>query len=474
MDHSIHILVVLSRICLLILFKFFFHFYFRTAFYVLGLIASTEKGASLLGHFGWETVRRAHNELWAVVLDEANAVPLETGRLSSRSSSSTFENTKMQSVFSSADVGASQLNSDTHQPGAATDANQKSDNVSVSSSSDHGDAKSRSSTTGSLGMELSSTQLVIPVSVNHTSESRPDGPISPTDSSPKPPPRRRSRNSSDVSNSESFQTPPSSAHRLSESSAIVIDIDNLPHERSQSDPTHSVENCTDESENKDAQTTVQFKIGSRESESDFLREPVIRDRSNSADAARDYLSSLGKQHGGSHESSRTSKSHSDSIKTDTSNTTTSGIGSCDSGGVGNTLPEHVPLSPIPSASSMATDKSQMCMTPETGNSQQTVHPTDAVRNRANLRSIPSLKRGMSNPTFTPNLVPSSTIMTSSLCENTVYTSSRDARGYSVLRELKRNRTVVGNVEAELMDYWVQEPNIPKTRSLLDFRHGRPR
>ncbi|XP_067137023.1 rapamycin-insensitive companion of mTOR isoform X2 [Centruroides vittatus] len=40
-----------------------------TCFYVLGLLSSTPEGADLLMQYGWETVRRAHDDKWPIVLN---------------------------------------------------------------------------------------------------------------------------------------------------------------------------------------------------------------------------------------------------------------------------------------------------------------------------------------------------------------------------------------------------------------------
>lgn len=440
---------------------------------MLGLLASTAKGATLLSDYGWEAVRRAHNEYWPVVVDDFTLSDSDGDPPSCSSSVSVLASIKSETVFNYYHPEVSVASQLQPSPSTSYGASPK-DTASLGGYSDPGEVKSRSSTTESIEIPADPQYIVISVSENNSPREQSDS-ISQNESPPKPPPRRRSRNSSEVSNSEGYQTPPSPSGRLSESSSVSGKDETVIHGRSQSDPARPTANCVD-SQDRDNQPTVKFRIGSRESESelsrDFLKEPVsvIRIRSNSADAARQYVSpSLKNQHGGSHESSQTSKSHSDSIQTDTSNTTTSGIGSCDSAGVG--VQEPGTLSPIPSASSMATEKSQVCATPDQA---QRMHPTDILRQNAKLRRIPSLKRGYSIPSFSSSAVSPTKLMTQSVIEGSLYTSPRDAQGYSALRELQRNRSIVGNMEAELIDLCMEEPNVTKTRSLLDFRIGRPR
>lgn len=65
-------------------------FRYRTAFFCLGLLASTRRGACLLSDFGWESVRHKHHEVWAVAEDpEEECAPVGlSGSLSNVSLSS--------------------------------------------------------------------------------------------------------------------------------------------------------------------------------------------------------------------------------------------------------------------------------------------------------------------------------------------------------------------------------------------------
>jgi rapamycin-insensitive companion of mTOR len=42
-------------------------FFFRTCFYVLGLISKTKRGAEILSSLGWECVRHTHKEYFTVL-----------------------------------------------------------------------------------------------------------------------------------------------------------------------------------------------------------------------------------------------------------------------------------------------------------------------------------------------------------------------------------------------------------------------
>lgn len=51
---------------------------FSTAFYVLGLLACTCRGADILNELGWESVRHKRTERWPVQEDPASHPPLAT------------------------------------------------------------------------------------------------------------------------------------------------------------------------------------------------------------------------------------------------------------------------------------------------------------------------------------------------------------------------------------------------------------
>ena len=161
----------------------------------------------------------------------------------------------------------------------------------------------------------------------------------------------------------------------------------------------------------------------------------------------------------SSDSSRTSnKSRTDSFNTDS---TTSGISSCESGPHLCLSSEVVSLSPIPSTNSVET----VGMTMSTTESKELVHPSSFRRRSLNLNRIPSVRMKQSSPGY--GILPSAKLLEGASRENTVvYTSTRDAMGYETWRSIKRNRRISSEVESDMglgMLYGEEEPQEQLTR-----------
>ena len=176
-------------------------------------------------------------------------------------------------------------------------------------------------------------------------------------------------------------------------------------------------------------------------------------------------SSFRDERSSSNASSRTSKSRSDTE-------TTSGISSCDSGPP--TIMEYSTLSPIPSASSVTTDVLGSSRSGSGESEKELVHPSDTYRKLVNLKRVPSLKRRFSNPVL-GHLSPIKTLDGKvAVNENSiVYTSTRDAHGYAVLRVLQRQRTISQESESDYgLANLFEDVGSPSKTNSLDFRDKR--
>lgn len=139
----------------------------------------------------------------------------------------------------------------------------------------------------------------------------------------------------------------------------------------------------------------------------------------------------------SSDSSRTSKSRTESFNTDS---VTSGIGSYDSGHHG--VVEMPSLSPIASANSLDTMDVQY-RTKEKKESGEPHHHSVVLRKMSNLSRVPSVRR---QSTSGVGLQPYSKF---DFSDNAIsYTTARDAMGYATLRSLMKNRTISSDMESD--------------------------
>ena len=147
--------------------------------------------------------------------------------------------------------------------------------------------------------------------------------------------------------------------------------------------------------------------------------------------------SLKEERSSSSESSRTSKSRADSFNTDS---TTSGIGSYDSGHQGVT--ELHTLTPIPSSTSL--ENLEVKLRPKDAEAKERAHHSVALRRLSNLSRVPSTRR-QSSPGV--GLLPISKFFDFS--ENAItYTTARDAIGYATLRSLMKQRQISSDAESD--------------------------
>ncbi|KAK3090902.1 hypothetical protein FSP39_015586 [Pinctada imbricata] len=168
----------------------------------------------------------------------------------------------------------------------------------------------------------------------------------------------------------------------------------------------------------------------------------------------------------SSDSSRTSnKSRTDSFNTDS---TTSGISSCESGPNQCLSSDVVSLSPIASTSSVET----VGVTMTTTESKDLVHPSSFRRKSLNLNRVPSLRIKQSSPAY--GILPSARLLEGAQTENAVmFTTTRDAAGYDTWRSIMRQRRVSSDVESDLgigTLYGEEDPvEVPMRRPSIDSK-----
>lgn len=181
-----------------------------------------------------------------------------------------------------------------------------------------------------------------------------------------------------------------------------------------------------------------FRIGSDEEEDDDHKVPE-RKKDHIKEASFNLPTYLKESKGNSSDSSKTSKSRTDSFNTDS---TTSGIGSLESGAHCGASSEIASLSPIASSSSLENIMRQ------SSQEKSSIHPSINRRRSLNLNRIPSLRKSQASPAY--GILPSSRMSENISAENAVmYTTTQDALGYSTWRSLRRQRTYSSDMESEL-------------------------
>lgn len=183
-----------------------------------------------------------------------------------------------------------------------------------------------------------------------------------------------------------------------------------------------------------------FNIGSDEEEDEDHKGHNDKRKDHIVKEASFHLPPhLRESKGNSSDSSKTSKSRTDSFNTDS---TTSGIGSLESGPQYCGMSEMASLSPIASSSSFET------LIRQNSQEKSTVHPSINRRRSLNLNRIPSLRKSQASPAY--GILPSSRMSENLSSENAImYTTTQDALGYSTWRSLRRQRTYSSDMETEL-------------------------
>ena len=426
---------------------------FRTAYYVLGLISSTIAGSTVLRSFLWESVRHHRSELWPVFDPDCVPDSNDVEDLSSASSLSINSRSK----FFPSPVGSAHEN--THPLVTVT-----VDDTNAGRSSPHSYGSSSKALFFIGGDEMSPSNTASDTSGRNSLESK-------SDSLPRI--KHQNSSSSDQIGGHARQL---EKDQSSSMPLVVKKTDIVQHPRSQSDPARNVVDKHTETQNvvhfedevKDEEGVSQIKS---------YRENVARKRTpNNSETpiAKSELMGIKPRSGSLREdksgsdSARTTpttgKSRSDSINTDT---TTSGVGSFDSGP--QTGYEPTPLTPIPSASSVATDGGKTY-----GSSQDSdisAHASDVLRKLANLKRVPSMKRRFSNPVLGHVSLINTGSLDRHINENwNNIPSGKNVQGMATLRQIQKQRTT-SSIEIEehnKLDSIHEEAVVTKTRS-LDFR-----
>lgn len=444
---------------------------------MLGLVASTSKGAGILSEYGWDSVRHKRCAAWPVI--EELDVDVESDLLLSAASSSSSVSTstrggdesrgsatpaQLQALFQPPDAAAQRVGSPvrtTPSPkfflgGDDLPPGTKSRSSTVDSG-EGGDVKSQSG-----GETSPSAKTMSPVmSGASSSENVTNVTNSKTSTLERPNQLTVSRQASSdqaTSDSEGFYTPPS---RYESATASVDSLDSK-HLRSHSDPVSSTARSSGavfvhfEVDEEPLHASSGFPSGTNCN--DVSRQPgagaiagtksakvVTRGQPHTSSSGSDIallartglrgggMSGFRDERSGSNESSHTSKSRSDSVNTDI---TTSGISSFESG-PHTVTSDHQQLSPIPSASSISNNEATKTFQfPD--KDKPFIHPSDSLRRLANLRRVPSQQRRYSNPSLghvSPRKI-SNAPHDSIFDTVAMYTSAKDLRGYATLRELQ--------------------------------------
>lgn len=145
----------------------------------------------------------------------------------------------------------------------------------------------------------------------------------------------------------------------------------------------------------------------------------------------------------SSDSSRTSnKSRADSFNTDS---TTSGVSSCESGPHTCLSSDFMSLSPIASTSSIDTLE---IIQRGSSDMRDLIHPSSFRRKSLNLKRVPSLGNKQASPAY--GILPSAQLLDGMSTETAImYTTSRDALGYATWRSIKRQRRISSDVESDM-------------------------
>ena len=405
----------------------------------MGLIASTSKGADILFDYGWDSVRHKHSDIWPVIVDQYYV-----------------NDTEMTFNVSS---------------------------VSLASS-----AKSDIPLTGS-GL------------LCNWPERKETGYHSPSDQSPSPKAGffiedERSRSNTESSLPPTFSSPGDSPQKDSGvtfepvDGQIEVDVhfdmrgrsqsagqsSSVPEEhehlvlpaRTQSDPQTGSSPFTIEE-------LPEIQLQNEELNNELHAQTNLQSKKQGAsnDRSRQRSVTYGDEHSQNYNNSWMPKSRSNSVNTDA---TTSGVSSVESGPHFTGEHSHPGswLSPIPSASSVLTDKSPT----ESDSLLQSGHPSEPLRRLVNLKRVPSHKRRYSNPGLGPfpRSISSDRAGGSTGDNISGFSSQRDVQGYATLRELQlqRQRTFSSDNEAGLDVGSEFEESITQKVKSLDYRLGNPR
>ncbi|KAL8596171.1 hypothetical protein ACOMHN_021211 [Nucella lapillus] len=434
-----------------------------TAFYVLGLVACTRRGTEVLAEYGWESKCHTRRESWPVLdqqswIAESFLEPLgasdplgkrlgrgEIGRLPSGGSTH-LSFIKEENVRS-----------------------EQSGDASVSGSGLYGGLG------GTLGLSMGDSRATS-VSVHSDSSDILSG---------VPRSRTLPGESGDFRRYQTLPARSMSERHIARRGLGLAAVSRPLEQRCSSTDTDTVA--------PPALTTDAILIRVEGAAEDFLPSdtcevtpsPVIRLRADSEDesaspelgegkgkepmfrigSASSSSSSGGqKEDRSSSESSQRSKGRADSFNTDS---TTSGVSSCESGTMPAVTSTLSSLSPISSSSSINTISTSIpshahaSSAPSPKTSQDSIHPSTAHRKRWNLTRIPSTRRRSQSPALgSLQSLPGS--------RSSFFTSHRDVWGYATLRNIRRKRTYSADADPDSTnshDSSVESSRISRTVSV---------
>lgn len=395
-----------------------------TAFYTLGLLASTRQGADLLAQYGWESIWRNRAEKWPIV--EHHEPTVDDGVMSPDTPSdrnlSISSGTRSDSEESSMNAhlgnhcNFEQYSSEEREDNKSNRAYPKHLNIPGSTKDDSDITLhrltniSRSSTLPprSSGFDRSQATQFSTKSKSMHGFLKDRTFLSPVNSS------------SPASFGSGDRSPTKSLHLMISSQSERSSIEKVEEENAESlsefqendsnKLANNVSNLTDHNSGRMFDiTSYRTRVGS------------LRDQQSGSD------------------SSKTSKSRADSFNTDS---TTSGVSSCDSGPTMTC--DTMCRSPI-------TGSSTTILTNDTGHStlsdgKDYVHPSSQQRKLVNLTRVPSLRRHCGSPPY--GIKPCVQGLDHLVDNPVTYTSTRDAAGLATLRLIRRQRTSSSDVDSD--------------------------
>lgn len=412
----------------------FFSFFNRTAFYVLGLLTSTREGAEYLTQLGWESCWHTREDRWPVVEDRSELLTElqegEGGQLDLESRGPSSPGMMSSSLFF---IEEEKLVGD---QGCETDFKHSCDQNSNIESSLFIPKRSKT-----LPSEMSFNQRYKSLpsrssslrsySLGHQDRDRmlrdDQRLVSRRIDSPVMSDRLQSRKAGD--NVESPKTIPV---------ICLSDMDSGTFEGSSLENVDMKPNFCDKFSAMDEEGEgISFSVKDSDDKSDSSETKTLTNQSlKKSPNLRDGRCS-------SSDSSRTSnKSRADSFNTDS---TTSGVSSCDSGPHTCLSSDFMSLSPIASTSSIDTlDIVQKGST----DLKDLIHPSSFRRKSLNLKRVPSLRNKQASPAY--GILPSAQLLEGVSTESAImYTTSRDAMGYATWRSIKRQRRISSDVESDM-------------------------
>ena len=415
---------------------------------MLGLIASTNRGVTILHELGWEAVKHRRGEEWPVIDEDEEDDSLE---LLLEMDDST---TSLGSEASKAPYKRSTPVEDSTSSSHSQSLHGSSPRVSFFIESSP--AKSPSSMVGSVSVESSSfhsSDQLGTILEHHGSESDEGGDV--VDAKMERSPmldkhvNRRSISERRAARQGSHSPAPVVHFKLEDVGEHRVDAGDTAGEKGRVIAVLAENGSSEKEQACGILEIIEEKTVVEDEESETSMNPVIT-------------------------SSVVVKPRSDSLNTDT---TTSGFSSYESGPC--VMTDSTRLTPTPGVDPEQHHTAPSTPTPRDDDIPPLVHPSDVLRKLSNLKRIPSLKRRYSNPVLGHVSHRVNVEECEQFAATYMYTPSRGTQGYATLRALQRQRTRSLEESAETEKGTAGRPpqqspsSRMKSRS-LDFRLGRPK